>query len=114
MNQTMYLLDATVGFASLLLVSAIRKPDIVFFLTDDEDRELFRAIQGARHKELTLRGTTLNGFVSTPLCCPSRLLCSIVLSSCLLDRFCSAGDFLILANVSGLLHSRQSSYMAIQ
>ena len=50
-----------------------KKPNIVLFLTDDQDSVLFGMKPMAKTKSWFESGQSfVNAFVSTPVCCPSR------------------------------------------
>ena len=65
----------THGDAKLLITNGqANRPNIVMFLTDDQDSELGGMEPLVKTKSwLAQKGTTFtNSFVSTPVCCPSR------------------------------------------
>ena len=50
-----------------------KKPNIILFLTDDQDSVLFGMKPMAKTKSWFESGQSfVNAFVSTPVCCPSR------------------------------------------
>ena len=57
----------------LLCPNQDKKPNIVLFLTDDQDSVLFGMEPMAKTKSWFENGQSFaNAFVSTPICCPSR------------------------------------------
>ena len=67
----------------LLCPNQDKKPNIVLFLTDDQDSVLFGMEPMAKTKSWFENGQSFaNAFVSTPICCPSR-------SSLLTETKCS-------------------------
>ncbi|XP_022191155.1 N-acetylglucosamine-6-sulfatase isoform X2 [Nilaparvata lugens] len=61
-------------FLSVILVANGQKPNIVLFLTDDQDELLGGIVpMGKTQRLIANKGVIFsNSFVSTPLCCPSR------------------------------------------
>ena len=58
---------------NVLLCPNQDKPNIVLFLTDDQDSVLFGMEPMAKTKAWFENGQSFsNAFVSTPVCCPSR------------------------------------------
>ena len=64
--------SATPSRASVQAIASDRRPDIVLILTDDQRFDTLWAMPTVR-SELVAKGVRFtNGYVSNPLCCPSR------------------------------------------
>ena len=58
--------------SSLSIDSSFKPPNILFFLTDDQDSESLEPLSKARHWIAEQGVTFENAFVTVPLCCASR------------------------------------------
>jgi len=68
------LVVACLSLSDATVVNGKHKPNILFILTDDQDRQLgSMAVMPNAEKYITNRGANVtNMFVNTPICCPSR------------------------------------------